>query len=53
MPMVLGGIAGYLWAKRAPQSEWTYNTPLASGLIAGEALLVLVFSVLAVFGIRA
>jgi putative OPT family oligopeptide transporter len=53
MPMVLGGIAGYLWAKRAPQSEQTYSTPLASGFIAGEALLVLVFSVLAVFGIRA
>jgi hypothetical protein len=51
--MGLGGIAGYLWAKRAPQSERTYSTPLASGFIAGEALLVLVFSVLAVFGIRA
>src|SRR6266851_3783307 len=53
MPMVLGGIASYLWAKRAPQSERTYSTPLASGFIAGEALLVLVFSVLALFGIRA
>jgi len=53
MPMVLGGIASHLWAKRAPQSERTYSTPLASGFIAGEALLVLVFSVLALFGIRA
>jgi len=53
MPMVLGGIAGYVWAKSAPRSEETYSTPLASGFIAGEALLVLVFSILAVFGIRA
>ena len=53
MPMVLGGIAGYVWAKSAPRSEQTYSTPLASGFIAGEALLVLVFSTLAVFGIRA
>ncbi len=53
MPMVLGGIAGYVWAKRAPESERTYSTPLASGFIAGEALLVLIFSILAVFGIRA
>jgi uncharacterized oligopeptide transporter (OPT) family protein len=53
MPMVLGGIAGYVWSKSAPRSEETYSTPLASGFIAGEALLVLVFSILAVFGIRA
>jgi uncharacterized oligopeptide transporter (OPT) family protein len=52
MPMVLGGAVGYLWAKSAPESERTYSTPLASGFIAGEALLVLVFSILAVFGIR-
>jgi putative OPT family oligopeptide transporter len=52
MPMVLGGVAGYVWAKRAPESERTYSIPLASGFIAGEALLVLIFSILAVFGIR-
>jgi len=46
-------IAGYVWAKGAPRSERTYSTPLASGFIAGEALLVLVFSILAVFGLRA
>jgi len=53
MPMVLGGIAGYVWAKSAPRSEQAYSTPLASGFIAGEALLVLVFSILAVLGLRA
>ena len=52
MPMVLGGIAGWLWAKSSPSTERSYSTPLASGFIAGEALLVLVFSILAVFGIR-
>jgi uncharacterized oligopeptide transporter (OPT) family protein len=52
MPMVLGGVAGWLWAKSSPSSERSYSTPLASGFIAGEALLVLVFSILAVFGIR-
>jgi putative OPT family oligopeptide transporter len=53
MPMVLGGIAGWVWAKRSPQTEQAYSTPLASGFIAGEALLVLLFSILALFGIRA
>ena len=52
MPMVLGGAAGYLWSKSAPSSERTYSTPLASGFIAGEALLVLAFSIAAVFGFR-
>ena len=53
VPMVLGGVAGYLWAKSSPRSEEAYSTPLASGFIAGEALLVLLFSILAVFGVRA
>jgi putative OPT family oligopeptide transporter len=53
VPIVLGGIAGHVWARRAPESEQSYSTPLASGFIAGEALLVLLFSILAVFGVRA
>ena len=52
MPMVLGGVAGWLWAKSAPETERTYSTPLASGFIAGEALLALAFSIAAVFGFR-
>jgi uncharacterized oligopeptide transporter (OPT) family protein len=38
-PMVLGGVAQAIWAKTAPKSEDELNTPLASGLIVGEALL--------------
>jgi len=52
VPMVAGGIAQAIWARASPDTEATYNMPLASGFIAGEALVVLVFSVLAVFGIR-
>jgi len=52
VPMVAGGIAQALWARASPRTEATYNMPLASGFIAGEALVVLVFSVLAIFGIR-
>jgi putative OPT family oligopeptide transporter len=52
MPIVLGGVASWLWSRSAPESERTYSTPLASGFIAGEALLVLVFSIAAVFGFR-
>jgi putative OPT family oligopeptide transporter len=38
-PMVLGGVAQAIWAKRHPKSEDELNIPLASGLIVGEALL--------------
>jgi len=51
MPMVLGGICQWLWARSHPRSEATYGLPLASGLIAGEALLVLVFAVAAMMGV--
>jgi putative OPT family oligopeptide transporter len=52
LPMVIGGIIQAVWAKTSPKSEETYNTPLASGFISGEALVVLVFAVLAYFGIK-
>jgi len=52
IPMVAGGLVQAAWARFGPESEATYNMPLASGFIAGEALVVLVFSVLAVLGIR-
>ncbi len=51
MPMVVGGVASHLWHRTNPKHEEAYNTPLASGFIAGEALLVLVFSILAMFGV--
>ena len=52
MPMVLGGIAQHFWARIDAKNEEAYNAPLASGFIAGEALLVLLFSILAMFGVK-
>ena len=45
MPMVLGGIVQWFWAKTHPKTEEKYNLPLSSGLIVGEALLVLGLSI--------
>jgi uncharacterized oligopeptide transporter (OPT) family protein len=52
VPMVAGGILQAIWARSSPRTEATYNLPLASGFITGEALVVLVFSVMAIFGVR-
>jgi len=45
MPMVAGGVFQWLWAKSSPRTEEVYCLPGASGLIAGEALAVLVFAI--------
>jgi uncharacterized oligopeptide transporter (OPT) family protein len=50
--MVLGGITQYVWQRVNPKNEEAYNAPLSSGFIAGEALLVLIFSILAMFGVK-
>jgi uncharacterized oligopeptide transporter (OPT) family protein len=42
--MFLGGIAGYLWNKKHKASSDVYQLPLASGLIAGEAVVAVVAS---------
>jgi uncharacterized oligopeptide transporter (OPT) family protein len=47
IPMVIGGIVQAIWAKRSPKTEAVYNIPIASGFIAGEALVVLVISIIA------
>ena len=39
IPMGLGGIAGWIWQKRSPASYDKYCITVASGFIAGEALL--------------
>ena len=41
IPMVAGGIIQHLWKRLSPKSEEVYNTPLASGFITGEALVLL------------
>ncbi|HVI95307.1 MAG TPA: OPT/YSL family transporter [Anaeromyxobacter sp.] len=40
-PMVIGGVASWLWKRLAPRSEGVFATPLASGFITGEALVLL------------
>jgi uncharacterized oligopeptide transporter (OPT) family protein len=52
IPMMVGGIVQAIWAHKSPKTEETYNTPLASGLIAGEALVVLALAIAAVFGVK-
>ena len=41
LPMVFGGVIQDLWKRLSPKSEDVYNTPLASGFITGEALVLL------------
>jgi uncharacterized oligopeptide transporter (OPT) family protein len=47
VPMVLGGIIQALWAKRSPKTEAVYNMPVASGFIAGEALVLSIVAIVA------
>ncbi|ACG75419.1 oligopeptide transporters, OPT superfamily [Anaeromyxobacter sp. K] len=46
-PMVVGGLIQDLWKRLSPRTEGIYNTPLASGFITGEALVLLVLALLA------
>lgn len=41
VPMVIGGVAQDLWRRLSPRTEDVYATPLASGFITGEALVLL------------
>lgn len=47
LPMVLGGIAQAIWAKVSPKHEEAFSTPLASGFIAGEALVSVILAIIA------
>ncbi|BDG03910.1 OPT/YSL family transporter [Anaeromyxobacter oryzae] len=44
VPMVIGGIVQDLWKRLSPRTEDVYNTPLASGFITGEALVLLILA---------
>jgi uncharacterized oligopeptide transporter (OPT) family protein len=46
-PMVVGGLIQDLWKRLSPRTEAIYNTPLASGFITGEALVLLVLALMA------
>jgi uncharacterized oligopeptide transporter (OPT) family protein len=49
MPFMFGGLAQFIWSKTAPKQEHDYRIPLASGLIAGEALVAVAISIYAGF----
>ena len=48
-PMMVGGVAQAVWRRVSPRTEATYDIPLASGFITGEALLLLILAVVASF----
>jgi uncharacterized oligopeptide transporter (OPT) family protein len=50
LTFIMGGVVELIWRKVSPKSDADYRIPLASGLIAGEALLAVVIAVLAGFG---
>ena len=45
MPFMVGGLAQFVWSKTSPRDEDQYRVPLASGLIAGEALVAVALSI--------
>jgi len=47
VPMVVGGIVQALWSRKSPSTEAVYNLPLASGFIAGEALVLSIVAIVA------
>jgi uncharacterized oligopeptide transporter (OPT) family protein len=42
--MLIGGLIEGIWKRTSPKTEEVYNTPLASGFITGEALVLLVLA---------
>ena len=46
-----GGVAGAIWQRAHPKSAATYLIPLASGLIAGEAMVAVIVPVLIALGL--
>jgi uncharacterized oligopeptide transporter (OPT) family protein len=49
--MVVGGLIGAIWTRASPRTSERYQIPLASGLIAGEALVVVIVPLLVVLGV--
>jgi uncharacterized oligopeptide transporter (OPT) family protein len=49
--MVLGGIVMTIWSKLNKESADKLGMPLASGLIAGEAVMAIVIPALIAFGL--
>jgi uncharacterized oligopeptide transporter (OPT) family protein len=49
--MFIGGVIGALWTRLSPRTSDAYQIPLASGLIAGEALVAVIVPVLLILGV--
>ncbi len=49
--MFLGGVADWIWRRGDARSSELYSVPLASGLIAGEALIAVIIPLLVVLGL--
>jgi uncharacterized oligopeptide transporter (OPT) family protein len=49
--MVAGGLIGSIWERTSRRTSESYMIPLASGLIAGEALVAVVVPVLVICGV--
>jgi uncharacterized oligopeptide transporter (OPT) family protein len=52
MTFILGGVGQFVWAKVSPETENDYRIPLASGLIAGEAIIAVVLAIMAAAGMN-
>jgi uncharacterized oligopeptide transporter (OPT) family protein len=52
MTFVLGGVGQLVWSRVSHKSEVDFRIPLASGLIAGEAILAVVQAILAATGVN-
>jgi uncharacterized oligopeptide transporter (OPT) family protein len=52
MTFIMGGVGQFVWSKVSPKAEEDYRIPLASGLIAGEAILAVVQAILAAAGVN-
>ena len=49
--LFIGGIAGTIWQARSPANASKYLIPLASGLVAGEAMVAVAVSILLAVGV--
>jgi uncharacterized oligopeptide transporter (OPT) family protein len=49
--MFLGAVAGTIWSAASPRGAERNAVPLASGLIAGEAIVAVIIPVLVAIGL--
>jgi uncharacterized oligopeptide transporter (OPT) family protein len=51
--MFVGGVIGWIWERQNKKTYDTYSVPLASGLIAGEAIIAVIIPLLVAIGLVA